>query len=224
MINFCRTPALHTAFGRRCFGIASAAFFDDTGITDLSCCAQSSQVSVQFIYHAAGTHLDPGKSQVMALQRVYLSLSVIVGAATSLDNVLFDLKPGFQHVTDAIVCQIFEEEICTSGMASSLRDRFGWAATATFGRCAQGGQSASVARQGYDRGEPTAPLSHDLFFHKMLPLVVGIRQVPVLHFRRPTCVICRCLLRSVYTFPCSLRPCILQRFSCYTVGLSGIGQ
>ena len=35
----------------------------------------------------------------------------------------------------------------------------------------------------------TAPLSHDLFFHKMLPLVVGIRQVPVLHFRRPTCVI-----------------------------------
>ena len=47
-----------------------------------------------------------------------------------------------------------------------------------------------VARQFYDREEClTAPLSHDLIFHKMLPLVVGIRQVPVLHFRRPTCVI-----------------------------------
>ena len=190
VINFCRTPALHTAFGRRYFGVVYAAFFDDTGITDLSCCAQSSQVGVQLIYHAAGTHLDPGKSQVMALQRACLGLSVNVGAATFPDNVLFDLKPGFQHGTDAIVCQIFEEERCTSGTASSLRGRFRWAATATFGRCARGGQSALVARQYYDREEClTAPLSHDLIFHKMLPLVVGIRQVPVLHFRRPTCVI-----------------------------------
>ena len=185
VINFCRTPALHIAFLRRCLSIASAAFFDDTGIVDLRASARSAQLRVQFTFGAAGTKLDPEKSQTMATQRVYLGLSVNVGMASSHGVVTFDLKPGFQHGTDIIVNEAFDREKCTSGTASSLRGRFGWAASASFGRCARGGQSALLQRQYHDTVDNlTTELSHDLIFHKLLPTIVGQRRVPILMLRR----------------------------------------
>ena len=89
-----------------------------------------------------------------------------------------------QHGTDLIVNEVLDKEKCTTGTASPLRGRFGWEASATYGRRARGGQSALLQRQYRDTSNGfTAKLSHDLIFHKLLPTIVGQRIVPILQLR-----------------------------------------
>ena len=94
--------ALHIASLRCCFCRAPAAFFDDTGIVDIRASARSAQLGVQLTFGAAGTKLDPEKTQTMATQRVYLGLRANVGMAHTHGMTTFDLKSGFSMVQTSL--------------------------------------------------------------------------------------------------------------------------
>ena len=70
-------------------------------------------------------------------------------------------------------------------MAAELRGRFGWAATATFGRCGRCGLAALQARQQADDAphELDSALRDRLVFHKTLACFVQPRLLPLVPYR-----------------------------------------
>jgi hypothetical protein len=150
VLNFNRTPAMATAVARRMAGTMAASFFDDTGVVDCKGGVGSAQASVATVYKSIGAALAPPKRQPMASQRVFLGLMSDLGKAHTEGYMFFDVKPFTRKELCAEIDVILEEKVCTSGQASKLRGRFGWAATAAYGKCGRGGQAALVQRQYFD--------------------------------------------------------------------------
>ena len=181
VLNFNRTPALFTAVARRCACVLCDNFFDDTGIVDCPAACGSGQAFVRHAYSLAGALLDDSKSQPMCVQRVFLGVLADLGQVTETGVVVVDLKPGLR---DALLCDIdalFDSQCCTPAQASKLRGRLGWAATAMYGKCGRGGQSALIDRQYYDTEIALSPpLAHSLLYLKEMVALVPPRQICVL--------------------------------------------
>ncbi|CAE8598126.1 unnamed protein product, partial [Polarella glacialis] len=155
VLKFNRTPALATAAARRMTGTMAASFFDDTGIVDSKAGVGSAQASVGTVYSCMGADLAPPKRQPMAAQRVFLGLLADVGRARAEGFMYFDVKP--------------------------FTRRFGWAATAAYGKCGRGGQASLVQRQYLDAEDDLTPaLTTTLAYMQFLALNVPPRTIRLL--------------------------------------------
>ncbi|CAE8647621.1 unnamed protein product [Polarella glacialis] len=178
VINFNRTPALATAAARRLTGAMAASFFDDTGIVDSKAGVGSAQASVGAVYESIGADLAPPKRQPMASQRVFLGLLAAVGRAHTEGYMFFDVKPFTRQELCTEIDNIIADGPCSSGQASKLRGRFGWAATAAYGKCGRGGQAALAQRQYFDSEDVLTPeLTTTLVYMQFLALNVLRRTI-----------------------------------------------
>ena len=180
VLCFNRTPAFLSALCRRVAAAPVLQFFDDSGICDLAAAKGSAQAAVRACFKFSGNELDSNKSQPPADCRVYLGLSVNLGVACSAGCLSFDLKPGFRDALKDEIQAVLREGKLSSGRASKLRGKFGWAATGTFGRCGRVGLAPLVTRQFSDESEDlTNALSDCLRFHLHLAEFVPPRLVPI---------------------------------------------
>ncbi|CAE8721778.1 unnamed protein product, partial [Polarella glacialis] len=171
VLNFNRTPALATAAARRMTAAMAASFFDDTGIVDSKAGVGSAQASVGTVYNCMGADLAPVKRQPMAAQRVFLGLLADVARARTEGFMHFDVKPFTRQELATDIDNIIAEGQCSSGQASKLRGRFGWAATAAYGKCGPGGQASLVQRQYFDAEDDLTPaLTTTLAYMQFLAL------------------------------------------------------
>ncbi|CAE8723016.1 unnamed protein product [Polarella glacialis] len=175
------TPALATAAARRMTGTMAVSFFDDAGIVDSKAGVGSAQASVGAVYTCIGADLAPAKRQPMAAQRVFLGLLADVGRAHTSGFMYFDVKPFTRQELATDIDNIIAEGQCCSGQASKLRGRFGWAATAAYGKCGRGGQASLVQRQYFDTEDDLTPaLTATLTYMKFLALNVPPRTIRLL--------------------------------------------
>ena len=96
-----------------------------------------------------------------------------------------DLKPGYRDKLTDQIDLILSQNRLSPGMAAKLRGRFGWAATATYGRCGRCGLAALQARQQSEDSSHIldAALRDCLAFHRTLATFVQPRLVPLLPSR-----------------------------------------
>ncbi|CAE8638050.1 unnamed protein product, partial [Polarella glacialis] len=157
---------------RRMTGTMAASFFDDTGIVDSKAGGDSAQASVGTVYSCMGADLAPPKRQPMAAQRVFLGLLANVGRAHTEGLMYFDVKPFTRQELATDIDNIIAEGQCFSGQASKLRGRFGWAATAAYGKCGPGGQASLAQRQYFDAEDDLTPaLTATLAYMQFLALL-----------------------------------------------------
>ena len=121
-----------------------AHFFDDSGIVDFESARGTAQTFVRAVYALAGADLDPAKSQSPACSRTFLGLNINLSSAVDASLVAIDLKTEFRLSVQADIDSILSSGTLSSGQAAKLRGKFGWAASGTYGRCAQGGQATST--------------------------------------------------------------------------------
>ena len=103
VINFNRLPTFNTATIRReCISLVGA-FFDDTGILDLSVGQGSAQEAVHSVYIATGSSLSKSKGMPCAPQLVYLGPYIEFSRVT-VDGIFGqDVKDGLrEQIVDTI--------------------------------------------------------------------------------------------------------------------------
>ena len=157
---------------RRICGSLTAFFFDDSGVLDTVGAKGSGVYCVQRVYSVLGAVLDEDKSQSLAPVRIYLGQAVDAGREVTLGVMRFSMKPGLRESLVHIVDRCFELNKCTSGDAATIRGKYGWAATSTYGKCGRTGQAALVRRQYFDEDTALdAQLAHSLAFLRMLAII-----------------------------------------------------
>ena len=171
--NFCRAPALQTAFARRYFALMLAFYIDDNINVDLMMAGHSGQQALTAQYSAAGWPLAPSKAQKLAPRNTELGVVCDMSAAHKEGIVsLLPTDGRMQSILDDLRGHKAENRL-TPAEASRISGRLGFLFTTTYRKVGRAACQPLFQRVNRDKTfKFTKSLTHMLeFLEILLPLL-----------------------------------------------------
>jgi hypothetical protein len=171
--NFCRIPALQTAFARRFFAIAMAAYIDDNMIVDLVSGKDSAQESVVGQYGAIGIPLAPEKRKRLAQRQVELGVVCDLSNANTDGVVSLSPTEGRKEAILQDLRAARDKNYMSSGEAQRMSGRLGFLLSTAFKRVGRAATQPLIQRAHIDVETGfSESMEHMLeFFEVLFPLI-----------------------------------------------------